>query len=69
LSGPAIDRLRESGLTELILTDSVPLQPEKRLPFVTTLSVAPLFAGAIQRIHEERSVSELFDGHHEHSQK
>ncbi len=69
LSGPAIDRLRESGLTELILTDSVPLKPEKRLPFVTTLSVAPLFAGAIQRIHEERSVSELFDGHHEHSQK
>jgi ribose-phosphate pyrophosphokinase len=69
LSGPAIDRLRESGLTELILTDSVPLKPEKQLPFVTTLSVAPLFAGAIQRIHEERSVSELFDGHHEHSQK
>jgi ribose-phosphate pyrophosphokinase len=69
LSGPAIDRLRESGLRELILTDSVPLKPEKQLPFVTTLSVAPLFAGAIQRIHEERSVSELFDGHHEHSQK
>ncbi|HEY7976511.1 MAG TPA: ribose-phosphate pyrophosphokinase [Ktedonobacterales bacterium] len=69
LSGPAIERLRSSGLTELILTDSVPPKPDMRLPFVTTLSVAPLFAGAILRIHEERSVSELFDGHHEHSQK
>lgn len=69
LSGPAIDRLRDSGLKELILTDSIPLQPEKRLPFITTLSVAPLFAGAIQRIHEGRSVSELFDGRLENSEK
>ncbi|HEX8995424.1 MAG TPA: ribose-phosphate pyrophosphokinase [Ktedonobacterales bacterium] len=69
LSGPAIERLRDSGLKELILTDSVPLQTDKRLPFITTLSIAPLFAGAIQRIHEERSVSELFDGHRETSEK
>ncbi|HET9110403.1 MAG TPA: ribose-phosphate pyrophosphokinase [Ktedonobacterales bacterium] len=69
LSGPAIERLRTSGLKEVILTNSVPLPPEKRLPMITTLSVAPLFAGAIQRIHEERSVSELFDGHHELSEK
>ncbi len=69
LSGPAIERLRTSELKELVLSDSVPLKPEKRLPFMTTLSVAPLFAGAIQRIHEERSVSELFDGHHEKSEK
>ncbi len=69
LSGPAIDRLRDSGLTELILTDSIPLQPEKQLPFITQLSVAPLFAGAIQRIHEGRSVSELFDGRLESSEK
>jgi ribose-phosphate pyrophosphokinase len=69
LSGPALERLRGSGLKELILTDSIPLQTEKRLPFITTLSVAPLFAGAILRIHEERSVSELFDGHHENSNK
>ncbi|HZC04491.1 MAG TPA: ribose-phosphate pyrophosphokinase [Ktedonobacterales bacterium] len=69
LSGPAIDRLRTSGLKEVILTDSVPLKPEKRLPFITTLSIAPLFAGAIERIHEGRSVSELFDGHHEQSEK
>jgi ribose-phosphate pyrophosphokinase len=60
LSGPAIDRLRESGLRELILSDTVPLPPDKRPPFMTILSVAELFAGAIIRIHEGRSVSELF---------
>lgn len=60
LSGPAIDRLRDSGLRELILSDTVPLPPEKRLPFMTILSVAELFAGAIMRIHEGQSVSELF---------
>ncbi|MDE3228652.1 MAG: ribose-phosphate pyrophosphokinase [Chloroflexota bacterium] len=69
LSGPACERLSGSGLKELILTDSVPLRPEARLPFITTLSIAPLLAGAIVRIHEERSVSELFDGHHETSEK
>jgi ribose-phosphate pyrophosphokinase len=60
LSGPAIDRLRDSGLRELILSDTVPLPPDKRPPFMTILSVAELFAGAIIRIHEGRSVSELF---------
>jgi ribose-phosphate pyrophosphokinase len=60
LSGPAIDRLRDSGPRELILSDTVPLPEEKRLHFMTVLSVAELFAGAIIRIHEGRSVSELF---------
>ncbi|PWT74561.1 MAG: ribose-phosphate diphosphokinase [Chloroflexi bacterium] len=60
LSGPAIDRLRDSGLRELILSDTVPLPEEKRLSFMTVLSIAELFAGAIIRIHEGRSVSELF---------
>ena len=60
LSGPAIDRLRDSGLRELILSDTIPLPEEKRLPFITVLSVAELFAGAITRIHESRSVAELF---------
>jgi ribose-phosphate pyrophosphokinase len=60
LSGPAVNRLRDSGLRELILSDTVPLSPEKHLPFMTILSVAELFAGAIIRIHEGRSVSELF---------
>ncbi|MGZ3601132.1 MAG: ribose-phosphate diphosphokinase [Ktedonobacterales bacterium] len=60
LSGPAIERLSTSGVRELILSDTIPLPEEKRLPFITVLSVAELFAGAITRIHESRSVAELF---------
>jgi ribose-phosphate pyrophosphokinase len=60
LSGPAIERLRASDIKEVILTDTVRLPEEKRLPILTTLSTAELFARAIARIHEERSVSALF---------
>ena len=60
LSGPAIERLRASNIRELIISDTIPLPPEKRLPIITQLSVAELFAGAIERIHESRSVAELF---------
>ncbi|HLY29785.1 MAG TPA: ribose-phosphate pyrophosphokinase [Ktedonobacterales bacterium] len=59
-SGKAIERLRGSEIKEVIVTDSVPVPPHKRLPLVTTLSIAELVAGAIIRIHEDRSVSELF---------
>jgi ribose-phosphate pyrophosphokinase len=60
LSGPAIERLRASGIKEVVMTDTLPLTPEKRLPNITVLSVAELLAGAIERIHEGRSVAELF---------
>ena len=60
LSGPAIERLARSELRELIVTDTVPLPEAKRLPIITQLSVAELLAGAITRIHEDRSVAELF---------
>ncbi|HKB49535.1 MAG TPA: ribose-phosphate pyrophosphokinase [Ktedonobacterales bacterium] len=60
LSGPAIERLRDAAITELVLTDTLPLPAEKRLPNITVLSVAELLAGAILRIHEGRSVAELF---------
>ncbi len=60
LSGPAITRLSSSDIRELVVTDTVPLPPEKHLPNITVLSVAELFAGAIERIHEGRSVAELF---------
>ncbi|HEV2404580.1 MAG TPA: ribose-phosphate diphosphokinase, partial [Ktedonobacterales bacterium] len=60
LSGPAIERLRAAPIRELVLTDTAPLPEEKRLPNMTILSVAELFAGAITRIHEGRSVAELF---------
>jgi ribose-phosphate pyrophosphokinase len=60
LSGPAIERLRSVDVAELVLTDTLPLPPAKHLPSMTVLSVAELFAGAIERIHEGRSVAELF---------
>jgi ribose-phosphate pyrophosphokinase len=61
LSGPAIERVRGSNLKELIITDSIPLSAEKRLPNITQLSTAPLLGEAIMRIHEDVSVSTLFD--------
>ena len=60
LSEPAVDRIRDSSLREVVLTDSVPLPPEKRLPRITTLSVAPLIGEAIKRIHRGESVGALF---------
>ncbi|MEX0785404.1 MAG: ribose-phosphate pyrophosphokinase [Dehalococcoidia bacterium] len=60
LSGPAISRIRESGIQELVITDTVPLPPEKLLDKITVLSIAPLIGEAISRIHSGRSVGELF---------
>jgi ribose-phosphate pyrophosphokinase len=59
-SDDAINRVASSILKEMVITDTIPLPPEKRLPNITVLSVAELFAGAIVRIHEGRSVAELF---------
>jgi ribose-phosphate pyrophosphokinase len=61
LSGKAIQRLKESAITELVVTDSVPLPPEKQIDRIKVLSAAELFGEAIRRIHEERSISVLFD--------
>ncbi|MBI2528565.1 MAG: ribose-phosphate pyrophosphokinase [Candidatus Rokubacteria bacterium] len=60
LSGPAIDRITGSSLEEVIITNSIPLPASKHLPKVQVLSVAPLLAEAIRRIHDEESVSGLF---------
>jgi ribose-phosphate pyrophosphokinase len=60
LSGPAMERIRSDDIHEVIVTDTIPVPEEKRLPTVTVLSVAELFAGAIIRIHEDRSVTDLF---------
>ena len=57
LSGPAVDRIRESCLKSVVITDTVPVPPEKTLPNMTVLSVAPLLADAIDCIHNDRSVS------------
>jgi ribose-phosphate pyrophosphokinase len=60
LSNPAVDRIRASSLREVVLTDSIPLPPAKRLHQITTLSVAPLIGEAIKRIHRGESVGALF---------
>jgi ribose-phosphate pyrophosphokinase len=60
-TGPAIDRLKqESGIVEIVTTNTVPLPPEKQLPNIVVRSVAPLFAEAVHRIHAGESVSSLF---------
>ena len=59
-SDPAIERLKDSPITEIVTTDTVPLPPEKSLDKLTVLSVAPLLAQAIERIHLGGSVGELF---------
>lgn len=60
LSGKAVDRLACSPLQSVIITDTVPLPPEKQHPKIRVLSVAPLLADAILRIHDDNSVSEMF---------
>ncbi len=60
LSGPAIDRINGSSLEEVIITNSIPLPAGKHLAKFQVLSVAPLLAEAIRRIHDEESVSGLF---------
>lgn len=60
LSGPALARLQESPIEEIILTNTVPLDKSKILSNMTVLSVAGLLGKAIQSIHEETSVSNLF---------
>jgi ribose-phosphate pyrophosphokinase len=60
LSGEAVERIAATDLREVVLTDSIPLPPEKRLPQITTLSVAPLIGEAIRRIHRGESVGALF---------
>jgi ribose-phosphate pyrophosphokinase len=63
LSGPAVERIAKSPIKELVMTDTIPIPAEKRLPNVTLLSVAPLLGEAIQRIHTGQSVGALFNGH------
>ena len=60
LTGDAVQRLKKADVEEVIVTDTVPIDPEKMGPPFRVLSVAPLLAEAIIRVHENRSVSELF---------
>ena len=66
LSGPAVERLKNSGAREVVLTDTVPIPEEKRWDGLTVLSIAPLLASAIRAVFEDGSVAELFDTYPEH---
>ncbi|MBU5676491.1 ribose-phosphate diphosphokinase [Alkaliphilus sp. MSJ-5] len=61
LSGPAIERIQNSVIKELIITDTIPLPDEKKIDKIKIKSVAPVFGEAIQRIYKNISVSKLFD--------
>ncbi|MSR24046.1 MAG: ribose-phosphate pyrophosphokinase [Nitrospiraceae bacterium] len=62
LSGPALERLQGSRLTEVVVTNTIPLNgKDQQCPKLRVLSVAPLLGEAIKRIHEEKSVSSLFE--------
>ncbi|WP_394934815.1 ribose-phosphate diphosphokinase [uncultured Ilumatobacter sp.] len=62
LSGPAIDRLKNSPLEKIVLTNTLPLPAEKQLPNIEILSVAPLIAEALGAVFDDTSVSVIFDG-------
>jgi len=59
LAGAAVERLSRPEIAQLIITDTIPLSPEKQLDKITTISVAPLIGMAIQRIWADESVSSL----------
>lgn len=61
LSGPAIERIDQSKIKELIVTNTISLKEEKKIEKIEILSVAPLISEAIVRVHELQSVSVLFD--------
>jgi ribose-phosphate pyrophosphokinase len=62
LSGPAVDRLKNAPVREVVVTNTVPIPDEKRFDSLKVLSIAPLVGDAIDAVFEDRSVSELFDG-------
>jgi ribose-phosphate pyrophosphokinase len=62
LSGPAIDRLKNSQIKELVVTNTLPIPPEKQIDKLLVLSIAPLVAQTIKAVFEEGSVSDLFGG-------
>ncbi len=60
LSGPAYERINESALQEVIVTDTIPLNPDKDLHKFTVLTVADLFADVIERVHNYKEISSIF---------
>ena len=62
LSGPAVERLRDSAIAEVIVTDTLPISDEKRFDKLTVLSIAPLIARAVREVFDDGSVTSLFNG-------
>lgn len=62
LSGPAVDRLKNSGITEVIVTNTLPIPDERVFPQLQVLSIAPMLARAIREVFDDGSVTSLFDG-------
>ena len=61
LSGPAIDRIKDSNINQLVVTDTVSISDEKKLDNMKIVTVSNIFAEAIARIHSSESVSSLFE--------
>ncbi|MGH3326572.1 MAG: ribose-phosphate diphosphokinase [Streptomycetales bacterium] len=62
LSGAAVDRLKNSRISEIVVTNTLPIPEERHFDKLTVLSIAPLLARAIREVFEDGSVTSLFDG-------
>jgi ribose-phosphate pyrophosphokinase len=62
LSGPAVDRLKNSRISDVVVTNTLPIEEERQFDKLTVLSIAPLIARAIREIFDDGSVTSLFDG-------
>jgi ribose-phosphate pyrophosphokinase len=62
LSGPAVDRLKNSRISEVIFTNTLPIPEDRQFPQLTVLSIAPMVARAIREVFDDGSVTSLFDG-------
>jgi ribose-phosphate pyrophosphokinase len=63
LAGPAVDRLKNSQISEVIVTNTLPIAAENRFDKLTELSIAPLIGRAVREVFEDGSVTSLFDGY------
>ena len=63
LSGPAMDRINESAIEEVVMLNTIPLKEDRNNSKILSISVAPLFAEAIKRIYDDQPISKLFECH------
>jgi ribose-phosphate pyrophosphokinase len=62
LSDPAIDRIKNAPLKEVVLTNTLPIPQDRRIDSITVLSIAPIIASTVQAVFSDESVSEIFHG-------